>query len=471
MSLSQGTRLRRDRRAFFCCLLAGGAIAAGLPAQVAGEASDAPLTLVITGGTLLDVSSGDHIEDSSILVQGERIRAVGKAGSLKLPAHRRTIRARGKWIIPGLIDMHTHETSRSELPLALYVANGVTTIRDLGGGSLVGLRLTREEIRSGRKVGPRIFFAGWALEAPLVNTPGRAQSTVDFLVDQGADVIKVYRDLTEEVLEAIILAAHRRGKRVTGHVPSAVSMTRAVELGMDGLEHIRITAKEFLPAQEADRLDSLPYVEREIRIWQRLDLESDQTRRLVSLLAARKVVLDPTLAIEEYELLGAREDQINDPRNRFLPRELFDEWVVRARQPDPTYRLPPELEEVARTVVEKRARFVAMCAAAGVPIVAGTDGAWLGKVLPGFGLHHELEALVAVGLTPVQAIQAATIHAAQALGREEDLGSVAPGRLADLVLLDADPTEDIGNARKIHLILQGGRIYYPDELKRLVPAD
>ena len=149
------------------------------------------------------------------------------------------------------------------------------------------LRLTRQEIDSGKRPGPRLFFAGYVLDGnpPLwpeisiiADTEGRAESATNFLIDQGADSIKVYNSVTEAALIAIVRTAHARGIRVIGHVPRSMTMTRAVELGMDGLEHIRVTGRELLPVEEADKIDFLPFVQREALLWQRFDLDSDKMK-------------------------------------------------------------------------------------------------------------------------------------------------------------------------------------------------
>lgn len=445
----------------FSLFLVWMAVSAAVVVQVRANAkSEKATSVVLSGGTLIDVLTGEELKDSVIVVLGDRIQRVGKAGEVSIPRNAQAIDAHGKWIIPGLMDMHTHIAYDENLPLELYLASGVTTIRDVGGSAL-RLRLTREKINSGKKVGPRLFFTGWALEAPLADTPKRAESAVNYLIDQGADAIKVYNDVTEPVLEAIIRTAHRHNIPVIGHVPRSMTMTRAVQLGMDCLEHIRITGRELLPIEEADKIDFLPYVQRENLLWQQFDLESDKMKRLVSFLAEKKVFLDPTLVVEEIELQGAMEGEIEDPNNRFLPRELFDKWAERARHPDDMFKLPPELKEASVGVVEKRKQFVGMCSRAGVQIIAGTDGPLLGRVLPGFGLHQELESLVESGLTPLQAIQAATINAARALRKDSELGSIETGKFADIVILRANPLEDIRNTREIHRVIKNGQIYNP----------
>ena len=427
------------------------------------QSPESPPTVVIKGGTLIDVHTGRQVADSLIVVEGNRIKQVGKESEVVVPPEAQVIDAHGKWIIPGLMDMHAHIAGTKNLPLGLYLANGVTTIRD-PGGNLTPLRLARQEIESGKRLGPRLFFSGYVLDGnpPLwpdfsimADTPERAESIVNFLIDQGVDSIKVYNSVTEPALVAIVRTAHGRGIPVIGHVPRSMTMTRAVELGMDGLEHIRVTGRELLPVEEADKIDFLPFVEREALLWQRFDLGSDKMKALVSLLAERKIFLDPTLTVDELSSFALYEEQARDPNNRFLPRNSFNNEAEAAPE---VFRLPPELKEAAAEGFRKRLQFIGMCGRAGVQIIAGTDGVGAGTLLPGFGLQHELELLAQAGLAPIQVIQAATINAARALKKDEDLGSIEAGKLADLVILTSSPLADIRNTAKIDGVMIGGRL-------------
>jgi imidazolonepropionase-like amidohydrolase len=420
-------------------------------------------SVVIKGGTLIDVRTGHEVTDSVIVVEGNRIKQVGKEPEVSVPPDAQVIDAHGKWIIPGLMDMHAHISETPNIPLTLYLVNGVTTIRD-PAGNLTPLRLARQDIDSGKRLGPRLFFSGYVLDgnpplwpdfSVMADTPERAESAVNFLIDQGVDLIKVYNSVTEPALVAIVRTAHARGIPVTGHVPRSMTMTRAVELGMDGLEHIRVTGRELLPLEEADKIDFLPFVEREARLWQKFDLDSPKMKELISFLAEKKIFLDPTLTVDEVSSFALYEEEAKDPNNRFLPRNSFVDEVETA--PD-VFRLPPELKEAAAAGFRKRLQFIGMCSRAGVQIIAGTDGVGAGKLLPGFGLQHELELLAQAGLTPIQVIQAATINAARALKKDDDLGSIEAGKLADLVILSASPLSDIRNASKIDAVMIGGRL-------------
>ena len=420
-------------------------------------------TTVIKGATLIDVHTGRQTKNSIIVVVGDRIRQIGSETEIIVPRDAQVIDARNKWIIPGLMDMHAHVSGSSKLPLELFLVNGVTTIRD-PGGSLTLLRLMRQEIDSGKRPGPRLFFAGlildgnpplWPEVSIIADTPERAESAVNFLIDQGVDLIKVYNSITEPVLGAIIRTAHARGIPVAGHVPRSITMTRAVELGIDCLEHIRITGRELLPLEEANKIDFLPLVRREALLWQRFDLDSDKMKELVSFLARSKVFLDPTLNIDEVVALYLYQEYANDPNNRFWRRPASTD--EREAAPE-VFRLPSELKDVSAAGFEKRLRFVGMCGRAGVQIIAGTDGVGTGKLLPGFGLQHELELLARAGLTPIQVIQSATINSARALRKEKDLGSIEAGKFADMVILNSSPLIDIRNTSNIDGVMIRGRL-------------
>jgi len=221
----------------------------------------------------------------------------------------------------------------------------------------------------------------------------------------------------------------------------------------------------MLPTEEAEKIDFLPVAERETLLWQRFDLRSEKMGRLVQLLADTKVFLDPTLVRDEYVFGLSRDDNINDPNNRYLPPELFSRWKAGS---EPLNEIPLNLKEAALDGFEKRKKFVKMCSRAGVRIIAGSDGAYLGHLLPGFALQRELQLLVESGLTPLQAIQAATTNAAAALRKAQELGAVEQGYFADLVILRADPLKDVRNTQKIDLVIEGGRSHSSTDLLRAI---
>jgi imidazolonepropionase-like amidohydrolase len=302
----------------------------------------------------------------------------------------------------------------------------------------------------------------WPSGSILVDTPERAKSAVNFLADQGVDFVKVYNNVKEPELKAIVETANQRGLPVAGHVPRSMTMTRAIELGMTRLEHIRITGKEMLSAEEAEKIDPLPVGKREPLLWQRFDLQSEKFRALVQLLARSRVFLDPTLVVAEFDEVSNLSSEKNDSNNQYLTAEFVEENVKDLK--NPILVVPGELRIAAVEAFHKQEKFVGMCNQAGVRIIAGTDGPSIGRLLPGFALHRELELLVTSGLSPLQALRAATSTAAEALGREGDLGTIAPAKFADMLIVDADPLKEIQNLRKIHVVIEDGKTYTPDEL-------
>lgn len=425
--------------------------------------------IAITGGTLIDVRTQQEIKGSVILIQGDRIVEVGKAGETPIPPDARVIDASGKWIVPGYMDMHVHVAGAEDLPFEMYLAKGVTTIRDCGGDLSLS-RLLRADLDSRKKIGPRYFFAGPILDgippvSPdgtiLVDTPERAASAVNFLIDQGADFIKIYNNVKEPEFIEILKTAHSRGVRVTGHVPRTLTVTHVVESGMDCLEHVRITGRELLTPEEADQLDFLPYAKREVLLWQRFDLDSQKMRKLVSFLAEKQVFMDVTLVVD-YQLGTDPEQQIKNPDNQYLPQKLFENWKSMP-QPD-SYKVPAELKEASADSFNKRQKFVGLCYQAGARIITGTDGPSLGMLLPGFGLHHEFHMLNKAGMTSADILRATTIRSAEALGKEQDLGTVEKGKYADLLILQKNPLLDVSNLDSIETVFKGGQSFDPKAL-------
>ena len=440
-------------------------------------------TTAILGGTLVDTRSGHATADTTVLLSGDRITEVGPAAQVRIPPDAARVDASGAWLIPGLTDMHVH--IRTPVLLPVYLAHGVTTIRDLGGNLARG-QLLRRDLADGRRVGPRLFLAGpildgipplWPDISILVDTEDRAKAAVRFLTASGVDYVKVYNSVPETSLEAIVRTAHDLGLRVTGHVPRAITMTRAVEIGMDGLEHIRVTGREMLSPDEASRIDFLPVRRRETLLWERFDVASPPFASLVDRLARAGVFLDPTFVVDASPLRTAEESARAEDMSRW-PSWIADAvglgTTVRGVQSADVRRvmdMPDELLTSAREGFGKRQRFVAMCATAGVHIVSGTDHTGLGDDLPGRGLQRELGYLVECGLSALEALRASTLTAAAALGREAELGSIEPGKVADIVVLDRDPLADIANVAAVRTVIHGGRISAPSDLLAAPPAE
>ena len=428
--------------------------------------------VVLQGAAVVDVRTGDTQANSSVLVQGKRISRIGLRDEVIPPPGAEIVDVSGTWLIPGLIDMHVHaqiEPLHTRL-LPLYLAHGVTTVRDVGG-NISGLSFLRADLSEGRRTGPRLYFAGplldgipplWIPMTFLVDTEARARSAVRMLVDQNVDCIKVYNSVPETSLRIIVEEAEAAGLMVLGHVPRSLSTSRAIQIGMACLEHIRVTGRELLPVDEADKIDYLPLGERETLLWERFDVESAGMRRLIQLMVDAKTFLDPTLIVDIATSIGRPQDEAADEIEQMLPE------AARAtlRQDDWTGWLsgPAELQEKSRQGFEKRLTFISMCNDAGVKLLAGTDTFGPGSLLPGVSLHNELQLLAQAGLSPLQALQAATETAASALNAQGEFGVLEEGALADMLVLEANPLADVGNLRKQRLIVQEGKLLYPGRL-------
>jgi imidazolonepropionase-like amidohydrolase len=279
----------------------------------------------------------------------------------------------------------------------------------------------------------------------------------------------------ERSLETIVRTAHAVGLPVTGHVPRAITMTRAIELGMDGLEHVRVTGREMLSSDEAAKLDYLPVRRREAMLWGRFDLGSPKFPALIALLVKKGVFLDPTFVVDAAPLRS------DDQRERAERMDGIPAWVADtirparaardAGDPNRVMEQPPDMVEPGRAGIRKRMQFIRMCADAGVRLITGTDYTGLGEDLPGRGVQQELEHLAACGLTPLAALQASTITAAAALGQEREQGAIERGMRADILVLDKDPLADVRNVAAIRAVVHGGRATTPGELLAAPPPE
>ena len=399
-------------------------------------------TLVITNVTVVDVDSGRLVPDRTVIVRGTRIAAVGEASLTPLPANAVVVDGSGRFLIPGLWDFHVHalfdpEAARTFLPR--FVAAGVTGVRDMGG-SLGVLRAVRWAMLAGTMVGPRLVAAGAVLDGPepvdpsvsfAVGDSADASAALDSLVRAGADFVKVYTLLPREAYFVVLREAHRRGLQVVGHVPIGVSVREAVDSGQRTIEHLRDEVGQLCMSAADQSCSSL-----------------------LDTLRARGTWLVPTLVVLRVKAILDDTSLVLDPRLQTMPDLVRSGWDgVRERA----------RERPAGYWPERRARFfgdlelTGAAWRAGVPLLAGTDAGAL-YTYPGSSLHDELVQLVRAGLTPAAALRAATLGPAEFLGATDSLGTVAAGKVADLVLLDADPLADIGNTRRITAVVLNGRL-------------
>jgi imidazolonepropionase-like amidohydrolase len=433
------------------CLLASPCVA-----QRPGRAPAAPATIALTHVTVIDARSPTPRPDQTVVVGGNRILAVGPSASVTVPAGVTVVDARGKFLIPGLWDMHVHTTmpgGRKVLPL--YVANGVTGVRDMADDWSV-LTGWRKEIAAGTLIGPRILAAGPYLEGGdvpiphiLISKPEDAQPAVDSLIKLGVDFVKVHSQLNREKYFAIARAARRRGITFVGHVPRDVGAADASDAGQKSIEHLLTVPNQCTPDEVRSLAPRFP-------IQAALGAcTTDDLRPLFAKLKRNGTWVVPTLVAQLEVALWPKRALPGDAYGRYLPDSLKKYVAGIFPMPD---SIPPDADVVGKQLFAKRVAVTGALYRAGVGIMPGTD-APLRNSPPGFGLHQELSYFVEAGLTPFEALKTATLDPARFFKMTDSLGTVESGKLADLVLLAANPLENIANARRTVVVIANGRLY------------
>jgi imidazolonepropionase-like amidohydrolase len=412
-------------------------------------------TMALVGGTLIDGTGGDPVVDSAIVIDRGRIVAAGPRSKIKIPKNAVVVDAHGKTILPGLWDMHAHFEQVEWGPI--YLAAGVTTVRDCGN-EFEFITAVRDAIAAGRGLGPRILAAGivdgsgpLALGVQRVDTPEQAKMWVDRYHDAGFQQMKIYSSVKLEEVKAVADEAHRLGMTVTGHVPEGLDAYQVIEAGQDQINHISYIADIMhapLP-KNADRVARFTSVAD-------IDFNSPDAQKALAFLKAHKTVVDPTLALFEFFTANT-----SKPPASFEPgvEKVAPELQQQLADVGP----PSPFSEGFAKVFDKEVAIVGALHRAGISVVAGTD-----QTVPGHSLHREIELYVQAGFTPMEAIQAATIVPARVMGFDKELGTVEPGKRADLAILDGNPLESIHNIRTVEYVISGGTMYNCAELWKSV---
>jgi len=442
--------------------------AGSLPQTFAGQSA-----IVITHVNIID-ATGRPVQPDMTLVIDRRIIAIGKTGQVRLPTGATTVDATGKFLIPGLWDMHVHMAFGDWLPggkevaLPLFVANGVTGVRDMGGDLDILLRW-RDEISAGSLVGPRIVLSGPMLDGPKMRFPSSVpiataedgRKAVTELRRKGADFIKVQSFIPRDAYFAVADEVKKQRLTLAGHVPDEVRASEASDAGQKSIEHLT-GIFEGCSTAEDDFLKGGKSPGRLLEAY-----SAARAADLIARLARNRTWQVPTLVWERGQWLIDDIDTSRDPLLKYAPSSwrnktwpMFTESILK--------ELDTEAVSIRRRFVQKEIEIVGAMLRAGVPFMAGTDTAAGVDVLPGFSLHQELELFVQAGFTPLEALQSATLNPAQFLGLRDRIGTIEPGKLASLVLLDANPIEDIKNIRKIHAVVLNGRLLTRGDLDRLL---
>jgi hypothetical protein len=404
-----------------------------------------------------------------VLIKGNKIIQLGSRGKVKYANTAKVIDATGKFILPGLIDMHVHY---HDWMGELFLANGVTTVKDLGN-DILWIADVSAGVEQGKIRGPRIFYVGDGLDTPppvrethvAVDNPLMAKRAVDLLHSKGASGIKVREKITPELLTAITEEAHRLGIPVTGHLKS-VDAREAALAGIDGLEHASgiVQALTDYPRRVTPGQNELQGFISDIRSFSMID--PAKAEELVTFLASKKVALIPTMSswwrmATERRDDFAREDAeyARNPQLAYVPDDVKKMWMTSF-----IYKLKDadQLAEM-RVGYKKMQNLLQAHYKAGGKILAGSD-TFLS--VPGLSLQREMVFLVDAGFTPMRAIMVATRDNAEFLGKGKELGTIEPGKLADIIVVSANPLADISNAQRVTMVIKGGQVmditYHPN---------
>lgn len=429
-------------------------------------------TLVIRGGSVFDPVSGSLRPGRTIVIEGERIRAIGSPQEpVTVAPGARIIEATGKYVLPGLIDAHVHLVHLADRTrvtgdefLPLFLAAGVTSVRS-AGDAIVPQAGVAHYAESHPDLCPRVFLA-----SPLIDGSPPVHRDVGFSLTETSQIVpfvddmaawnvvtlKIYVGTPRSIGREIIRQGHRHGMKVTAHL-GRYTAQEAVEDGIDVLEHIWSVFNYSIPPEVRGDPDHRA----------RLDLSNPRCQALVAALAKQGVAVDPTLVVFRNMIyLNDLEEVHAHPDLAHVPKRMRHSWDAYRRDAS----LTSATRELRLEEVRKYQELTGILHRAGVTLLVGTDTPEP-FVPPGFSLHQELEMLVEAGLSPAEALRAATLHNAGAINQAAHLGSVEVGKLADLVILDADPTVDIRNTRRIAYVVRGGRVCDPRKLLSAVPRD
>jgi len=403
--------------------------------------------IVITNARLFDPVTMTTTPGTTIVIRGNRIESIGG----NAPDGFERIDAQGRTVIPGLWDMHTHNSADDGI---LNIANGVTSVRDLANDTDFLLDL-RKKWDSGAAIGPRIVMAG-IIDGPgkyagptkvLVDTPDQARAAVENYAKLGYEQIKIYSSVKPELVPVITASAHAHGLRVSGHIPAFMRAEEAVRAGYDEIQHTNFLFLNFWP-DVADTRTPVRFTAVAERAAT-LDLKSAQVQAFLDLLREKKTVIDPTVSI--FEGMFTSRKGTMSPGYASIADRLPPQ--VRRGYLAGGLPVPEGMDQRYRDSFRNVLAMVKTLYDNHIPIVAGTDA------MAGFSLHRELELYVQAGIPPAEVLRIATLGAASVMKHDDVLGSIAPGRLADLDIIDGDPTTNISDIRRVVTVIKDGKVF------------
>jgi len=443
--------------------------------------------------SVVDTRTGTVLPDQSVIIIDNRIASVGPSGDVHAPPSTKSIDGSGKFLIPGLWDAHMHTSGIAESRnaiLPLLIANGVTGARSMAadclglgdecGETIYDVNMWREEIAAGTLVGPRLVAASFytngpdSLEESSVINPGNAEHARAYarlLNDRGVDLIKVYSGMYREAFFAMADEARELGLEFGGHVPLTVRASEASDAGMSTIEHITGFLDECSTKEEALRPTLVAsYSELDVlsnAFWPTLielaeTFDDQKCQQLYERLAANGTWHVPTLNVDAFYagLESPREDWRDDPNIKYVPRTEVELWN---RLEHDYFEGLENYKQALQPHFQKSFEITQDTHRAGVSMMAGSDAGEYGIVW-GFSLHDALQYLVEAGLSELDALQTVTLDPARYRGMEDQLGTIENGKLADLVLLNANPLEDISNTRAIETVVANGRVFRRNDL-------
>ena len=461
---------KRERCAVYCFLL----FLLFLAESTCAQKPAADELLVLNNVSVVDVRTGTLVPEQTVILERNRIASVGPSKSAKYPRNAPSVNCRGLFLIPGLWDMHVHLVfgdwfpDAQEISLPLFIANGVTGVRDMGS-ELDIVQGWRDEIEAGRLLGPRIYTSGPMLDGPkprfpsslAIATPEDAHRAVSDLKRRGADFIKLQSLIPRDAVFAIADEAKKQQIAFEGHVPDSVRASEMSEAGMKSFEHL-IGIFEGSSAAEDDFLKGNKTEGRFLATF-----DAARAASLAGALAKNQTWQCPTLVWERGGNLIDATDFSKEARAKYVPGS----WINKTWK-----RFTEEIKQgygtddlaTRKKFIEKELEVVGTLHKTGVPFLAGTDTPAGVYIFPGYSLHEELQRFVAAGFTPLEALQTATIHPARFFGIEEHAGTIEKGKFADLVLLTANPLEDIANTQKIAAVIVNGQYYRRADLEKML---
>ena len=414
-------------------------------------------TVALTGVQVVDGTGSPAASGQTILIQDGRIAAVGPDDEVEVPDGARVLALDGHTVVPGFVGLHDHtfymtRGRRVQLNFSaprLYLASGVTSIRTTGAFSPYSELNLKRSIQEGQEIGPRMFITGPYLSGAgamsqmfQVSTPEDARRVVAYWADEGVDWFKAYTRIGDEELAAAIDEAHRRGVRVTGHLCS-VSFQEAVALGIDNIEHGFFTNSDYVPDKQPGVCP--PGVRQSLL---EVDIEGEEVAATIRAMVEQGVAMTSTLPV--YELAIPNRPPLEQRVLDMLAPGARDEYLqsradVASRDDAPMAELFPKAQAFERMFVE-----------AGGLLAAGVDPTGMGGALPGYGDQRNYELLLESGFSPEQVIRIMSLNGARVLGEDEQFGSIEPGKLADLVVIDGDPVRREAEIRNVTLVFKEG---------------